>query len=119
MEMVGEVAARYARGGYFTVVDGIVMPGWFFEPLRRQLIGSGVSVAYAILRPSLEVAVRRAAGRPSTRLANEKVIEQLLAGFDDLDEDLRRHVLDNSDETPEETAQVITRRLRTGKLAVE
>jgi hypothetical protein len=34
MQIVAEVAARYARAGYFTVIDGIVSPHWFFPPLR-------------------------------------------------------------------------------------
>src|SRR6266496_1494350 len=51
MQIVGEVAARYARAGYFTVIDGIVSPRWFFESLRLALTVAGPRTAYAILRP--------------------------------------------------------------------
>jgi adenylate kinase family enzyme len=118
IEIVGEVAARYARGGYFTVIDGIVSPAWFYEPLRRQLTAAGITVAYAILRPTLEVAVERAAARPSTRLADAGVVEQLWDDFDALDEVLERHVFDTTNLTPDSTAEAITERLRTGTLTV-
>jgi hypothetical protein len=51
MEIVAEVAARYAHAGYFTVIDGIVCPRWFLEPLRHALTTAGLRIAYAILRP--------------------------------------------------------------------
>src|SRR5438067_12827411 len=34
MSIVATAAAGYARAGYATVIDGIVLPAWFFEPLR-------------------------------------------------------------------------------------
>lgn len=118
MEIVGEVAARYARAGYFTVVDGIVGPRWYFEPLRDALAAAGLRVAYAILRPPLPVAIERATVRPSTRLADGDVIERLWNGFADLDEALERHVVDNGDLTAEETALAVEERLRLRTLAV-
>lgn len=41
MGIVTEVAARYAAAGYFTVIDGIVIPGWFLEPVRDALHAAG------------------------------------------------------------------------------
>ena len=118
MQIVAEVAARYARAGYFTVVDGIVSPRWFFAPLRAALREAGLPVAYAILRPPLPVAIERATLRPSTRLADRSVIEHLWNGFADLDEALERHVIDNGDLTDEETADAVEERLRQGTLTV-
>jgi hypothetical protein len=40
MEIIAEVARRYAQAGYFTVIDGIVGPRSVFEPLRAVLIAS-------------------------------------------------------------------------------
>jgi dephospho-CoA kinase len=33
-----------------TILDGIVSPRWFMEPVRDALAGTGLAVAYAILR---------------------------------------------------------------------
>ena len=33
MEIVAGAASAYASDGYLTIVDGIVLPGWFLEPL--------------------------------------------------------------------------------------
>ena len=118
MQIVAEVAARYARAGYFTVIDGIVSPPWFFEPLRDALTTAGLRIAYTILRPPLPIAIERARIRPSTRLADRSVIEQLWNGFANLDEALEGHVIDNSELTAEETAVAIEERLRLGTLTV-
>jgi predicted kinase len=118
MEIVAEVAARYARGGYFTVIDGIIGPRWFFEPLRTALTTAGLRIAYAILRPPLPIAMERATIRPATRLADRSVIEHLWNGFTDLDEALEGHVIDNSELTAEETAVAIEEQLRLGRLTV-
>jgi hypothetical protein len=106
------------RAGYFTVIDGIVSPRWFLEPLRDALATAGVRIAYAILRPPLPVAIERATIDSAAGLADRSVIEQLWHGFADLDETLERHVIDNSEQTPEETLVAIEERLRLGTLAV-
>ena len=41
MRTVARAAVAYAEAGYLTVIDGIVIPGWFFEPLRDALRGAG------------------------------------------------------------------------------
>src|SRR6478752_4893200 len=48
MRIVAGAAAGYADAGYFTVVDGIISPHWFFEPLRDALEEGGHRVAYAV-----------------------------------------------------------------------
>ena len=118
MGIVAEAAARYARAGYFTVVDGIVSPRWFLEPLRAVLRSAGLEVAYAILRPPLPVAIERATSRASTRLADPGVIERLWSDFAELDEALEGHVVDTGELTAEETALALEERLRLGTLAV-
>ena len=67
MRIVADAAAGYARAGYFTVLDGIISPRWFFQPLRQSLSAAGFGVADAILRPPLAVAVERAQGRELSR----------------------------------------------------
>jgi adenylate kinase family enzyme len=118
MQIVAAVAARYARAGYFTVIDGIVSPRWFFEPLRNALSTAGLRITYAILRPPLPIAIERATVRPSSPLVDAGVVEQLWNGFADLDEVFEGHVIDSSELTAEETAAAIEERLRLGRLTV-
>lgn len=84
MRIVGEAAAGYAAAGYFTVIDGIVIPGWFLEPLRDGLGVAGYEVAYAVLRAPLPVCVERAQGRERDPLSEPDVIERLWQSFADL-----------------------------------
>lgn len=118
MQIVAEVAARYARVGYFTVIDGIVGPRWFFELLRAELTTAELRIGYLILRPSLPIATERATIRAGTALADRSVIEHLWHGFDDLNETLEGHVIDNSEQTAQETVVAIEERLRLGTLTV-
>ena len=90
MRLIGEVAAGYARAGYFTIVDGIFIPGWFLEPVRDALIRSGNTVAYAVLRAPLAVCQARAADRDRDPLRDPTAVEQLWNAFADLG-DLERH----------------------------
>jgi adenylate kinase family enzyme len=99
MRIVADAAAGYTRAGYFTIIDGIISPRWFFQPLRQSLSAAGFGVAYAILRPPLTVAIERAQARELSRLADAGVIEQLWHGFADLDADLEGHVIDNGSQT--------------------
>jgi tRNA uridine 5-carbamoylmethylation protein Kti12 len=115
MTIVGEAAAGYARGGYFTIVDGILVPGWFLEPLRDSLRSAGVDVSLAILRPPLATALQRTRERGSDRLSDPAVIEQLWNGFNDLGA-LERHVADNSNEDATRTTETIAKRLDRGEL---
>ena len=117
MAAVGEAAAHYASARYFTVIEGIISPRWFFPPLRQALVAEGLRVAYAILRPSLPVAIERAQSRVSSGLSEPRVIEQLWCDFADLDEPLERHVVDNTELTAEETAEQIDDQLLGGALA--
>jgi adenylate kinase family enzyme len=117
MDIVASVAAGYARAGYFTIVDGIIIPGWFFERLRDDLRSRGSEVAFAVLRPSLERSVERAAGRSSDRLADRAAIEQLWSAFEDLGR-LERHVIAVGDDDDEDRiVRVLADRLRSGALA--
>jgi hypothetical protein len=71
---IGAAAARYAEGGYDVVVDGIVGP-WFLGRFQ-QAIGSAVdNLRYVVLRPSREVAQRRAlgSGGPGYRTSSTRV----------------------------------------------
>lgn len=117
MQIVAEAAARYAAAGYFTIVDGIIIPGWFLEPLREALHDAGYQVAYAVLREPLSVCTARALDRGREPLANPEVVEGLWQNFADLG-DLERSALDLDGRSPEEVADMLAQRLEDGLLAV-
>jgi hypothetical protein len=73
MGIVGEAAAAYAAAGYFTIIDGIVIPRWFLGPLRDVLVNAGLAVAYAVLRPPLPVCAERVDAREGGPLADGRL----------------------------------------------
>jgi tRNA uridine 5-carbamoylmethylation protein Kti12 len=115
MRIVAGAAAAYASAGYFTIVDGIVLPRFFFEPLRDALREAGHAVAYAVLRAPLDVCIARARARESQPLGDPQVVKQLWHGFADL-ATLERHGLDLDAENPEEAADLLDARIRDGSL---
>ena len=115
MRIVAGAAAAYATAGYFTIVDGIVLPRYFFKPLRDALREPGRPVAYAVLRAPLDVCLARTAGRSWQPLAEPAVVERLWRGFADLGA-LERHAVDVDTESPEEAAGLLDARLRAGSL---
>jgi predicted kinase len=118
MRLVADTAAGYARHGYLTVIDGIVTPRWFLEPMRTWLAGTGHSVAYAVLRAPLATCLDRCSARPSRELSDRAVIEQLWHEFANLGR-LERHVIDADDKDIEETTRLLGKRLGTGSLTLD
>jgi tRNA uridine 5-carbamoylmethylation protein Kti12 len=116
MGIVADTAGAYAAGGYLTIVEGIIIPGWFFEPLRDSLRMAGHPVAYAFLRASLASCLARAASRETQPLADPQVVERLWHDFADLGP-LERNAIDTESRSPEETADLLAARLRSGLLA--
>jgi hypothetical protein len=97
MKIVGDTAAAYADAGYFTIVEGIVIPRWFLTPLRAALQERGHAVAYAVLRAPLDLCISR---RP---LFEPDVIASVWRQFDDLDP-VATHALEVADATPDALA---------------
>jgi tRNA uridine 5-carbamoylmethylation protein Kti12 len=116
VRIVAEAAAGYAEAGYFTIIDGIISPRWFFEPLRDSVRGAGHPVAYAVLRPPLAVCMSRTRSRESPGLADADVVERLWRDFADLGA-LDRHAIDAEAESAGEIADLLAQRLRDGLLA--
>jgi predicted kinase len=117
MEIVGRAASSYADAGYVTIIDGIIAPSWFFEPVRDALQATGHRVAYAVLRAPLAVCVSRAGNRESSRLADPVVVEHLWRGFADLGQ-LDRHAIDVGDRNAGDIAAELAQRLGAGLLDV-
>ena len=110
MRIVADATAAYAAGGYRTIVEGIVIPGWFFEPMRDRLHAAGHRVAYGVLRAPLAVCAARAEDRAMHPLADSKVVARLWQEFADLGA-LERHAIDIGTSGPEVMANVVSRRL--------
>ncbi len=115
MGIVAEAAAGYALAGYFTVVDGIVIPRWFLDPVRQVVAGAGMRLAYAVLRAPVQTCVRRVDEREGGPLADPEVVSQLWSQFADLGE-LERHLVDVADLDPERAADAVVAQLGDGSL---
>ena len=107
MRIVADAAAAYAAAGYFTIVEGMLIPGWFLEPVRDSVREAGHPVATAVLRAPLEVCAAR---RPGS-----EVVERLWRDFADLGP-LETNVVDVERASPAEAADLVAGRLREGSL---
>jgi cytidylate kinase len=106
--ILAKVAEEYAKGGYFVVVDGIIGP-WFLEPFRAM----NVPLHYILLRPPLDVAIRRCRERGGDTLTDPEPITALYQQLSSLGE-LEQHVLWTQDQNASETLGEITGALRSG-----
>ncbi len=86
MRIVADAASTYANAGYFTIIDGIIIPGWFFEPLRDSLTERGHQVAYAVLRASVGTCQSRCSDRALEPLSDASAVKQLWNAFAGLGE---------------------------------
>jgi len=116
MRIVAASACAYAVAGYDTTVDGIILPRFFFQPLRDAFRDAGHRVAYAVLRAPLEVCASRARTREAQPLGDPSVVERLWRDFADLGP-LERHAIDIGGKTPDEAADLVAQRLQDGSLA--
>ncbi len=117
MGIVARAAAGYAAAGYLTLVDGMLIPGWFLEPVRDALRAEGHRVALTILRAPLATCLARVNGREGLPDGvDPEAIEQIWRSFADAGE-FEPHVLDLGDESPDEVADLLVRRLEGGQLA--
>lgn len=111
MEIVAAAATGYAEAGYATIVEGIVIPGWFFEPLRDAIRAAGHAVALAVLRAPLETCLARVQGREGDPPVDPAAIEQLWRSFADLGGDLEENALEVEGMGAGEVAELLERRL--------
>jgi predicted kinase len=116
MGVVAEAAAGYAAAGYFTVVDGIVIPGWFLEPVHEALRAAGHGVDLAVLRAPLSTCLARVRRREGIPSIDPEAIERVWQGFTECG-DFEANAIDLGDETPDDVADMLARRLEDGQLA--
>ncbi|MDQ7805885.1 AAA family ATPase [Amycolatopsis sp. A133] len=114
--VIAGAACGYARGGYDVVLDGVVGP-WALQPFRDAAARDGLDLFYAVLRPSLEVTLARGTARDAPELTAVEPLKGMHAAFTGLG-DLERHVIDTTEQTVEETADVVRRRARSAAFAL-
>lgn len=108
VEVLAGAAERYAGGGYFVVLDGIVGP-WFLPPFRTLR----VPVHYVVLRPPLADALRRCRERGGDTLSDPGTITALHGQLASLGA-LERHVLRTDGQHPQQTLEAVVEALRSG-----
>lgn len=111
MGIAGEAAAAYADAGYFTVVEGIVLPRWFLTPLRDALRRAGFRAVYVVLRAPLPTCRDRVERRDGA--IDAEAVTKIWKEFEDLGE-FEPHVLDVSEHSPEEAANAVEQVLAAG-----
>lgn len=112
MQVLAQAAIGYARGGYHVVVDGIVGP-WFIGVFRTLAAESDLAMHYFVLRPEASIALDRAVSRPLPALTDDEPVRKMYAEFSGLGS-FEAFVLDNSRQTAEETARIVTERVAAG-----
>ncbi|AXA38838.1 ATP-binding protein [Rhizobium leguminosarum] len=108
VDVLTKAAAGYAGGGYFVVVDGIVGP-WFLEPFRKI----ATPLHYVILRPPLDVAIRRCRERGGDTLTDPGPIAELHRQFSSLGA-FERHVLSTDGQGRKETLGAVIEAVQSG-----
>jgi len=107
-------ASAYARGGYDVIAEGIIGP-WLLPTFLAACEPDGLSISFAVLRPTLEVTLARATSRTGGHLTDPEPIIGLYGAFTHLGS-LERHVIDSSNQAPEQTAADLTVALERGRL---
>lgn len=109
VEILANAAAGYARGGYFVIVDGIIGP-WFLGSFKDF----SLPLYYAVLRPSLENAIRRCYERSDESITPE-VIASLHRQFSSLG-DLERHAILVDGKSREEMVSTLAEAVQSGAI---
>lgn len=109
IDVLAGAAARYAQGGYFVLVDGIIGP-WFLDPFRSV----GAVLHYVVLRPELEEAIRRCRDRGGDTLTDPGPISALHQQFGALGA-LEHHVLYVAGLNVKQTCEAIGKAVESGR----
>jgi predicted kinase len=117
MGIVAEAAARYVAAGYFTVIDGILIPGWFLEPVRDALRDAGHPVGLAVLRAPMVLCIERVQEREGEPSVDASALEQLWHSFADLGA-FEANVLELDGEGADGVADTLAQGLADGRLLI-
>ena len=118
MRTAATAAASYAKAGYETIFEGIVIPRWTLGAIREILEAAEVPTAYAVLRAPSSVCAGRVHQREGDPdLFEPEALAAISAEFDDLGE-FERHAIDVGGMDAEQTAAAVATRLVEGDLAL-
>lgn len=118
MRTAAEAAASYARAGYATIFEGIVIPRWTLGTVRETFEDAGVPTSYAVLRAPQAHCVARVGEREGVPDAYAPdTLAALCSEFDDL-EAFEQHAIDVAGLDAEEAAAAVAARLDEGDLAL-
>ncbi len=96
--------ARFVDGGYATVYDGVLGP-WFIDRFLEQFsVEARSAIDYVILLPPVDRCIERVRTRQGHGFSDEAATTKMQHEFAEATID-PRHVLDNSGEPPERTAE--------------
>ena len=116
MRTAATAAASYAKAGYATVFEGIVIPRWTLGVVREAFVSAGVATAYAVLRADEEVCLARVQEREGDPdLLAPSVLAGICSEFDDLGE-FERHVIDVAGMNAEQSSAALAARHADGGL---
>lgn len=118
MKTAAAAAASYAGAGYWTVLEGIVIPRWTLGVIRETFDAAGVPAAYAVLRAPHSVCADRVGEREGAPdLLEPSVLSAISSEFDGLGE-FERHAIDVAGVDAEQAAAAVSARLEGGDLAL-
>ena len=107
LDAIAAAAVAYAKGGYEVVADGVVGPWMLDHYTRAAAAPPGIPLRYVVLRPGLEVTLRRALARTAPdALTDGDVVTDLWHKFSQLGE-LESHAIDTSSLDLGETVQAV------------
>jgi chloramphenicol 3-O-phosphotransferase len=109
MGILAQAAEGYANGGYFVVLDGIVVP-WFLHPFRKLRR----PIHYVVLRPGLDATIKRSQQRGGESLRDPGTISALHREFLAMGE-LENHVIETTAHTPDDTQAAVQAALASGR----
>ena len=110
IDAIGAAADAYARGGYLSIVDGIIGP-WFIE---RFVANVRATAHYVVVRPTKEIALARGTARPDPRQNDPEPIAKMYDEFAALGV-FERHVIDNSYQSVDDTLGLLVDGLTSGR----
>lgn len=113
MNVLAGAAARYAKGGYFVLLDGIIGP-WFLDAFREI----EAPLHYIVLRPDLDEAIKRCRGRGGETLTDPAPISDLHRQFANLGT-LEPHALPVTGLSTDETCDAIAKAMESGRFRLK
>ena len=118
LHAAAESVAAFARGGYYTVAEGILYP-FMLDLFVEACVPQGLDLSYAVLRAPIGVVQQRVEDRRiepahAGALADAAVVDDLWTQFEGHGVE-ERHRVDSGTRSPQEIAAEIDRRARAGE----